>query len=127
VSRAEGPGRAAIVRFVRETLGCGCPDEVFEQTSDSGPGELRRIALGGRLLVYLIRPTEAGLTADRLGDYLSRGRGERDALGFNRVRLVIADEAATEREDLQAAFEDLRAGDERLHLHIVPAAALPGT
>ena len=116
----------AVEAFVRETLGCGCPQEVFEHIEDSRPGDLRRIAVGGRLLVYLIAPPTGGVAVDRLAEYLSRGRRERDELGFNRFRLVIAaGEGTADPATLMLAFERLRAGDERLHLHLVPADALP--
>ena len=49
-----------IERFVRETLGCNCPAEVFARIEDdslpstnSGP-PIRRIAIGSRLLIYLV-------------------------------------------------------------------------
>ena len=120
---------SAIEGFVRETLGCACPDEVFAAIEDGERGGLRRIAVGGRLLVYLVAPARGGLTADQLDGYLSRGRRERDELGFNRFRLVIAadDERTTEAEALTGAFERLRAGDERLHLHLIPSSRLPPT
>jgi hypothetical protein len=116
----------AVEAFVRETLGCGCPQEVFEHIEDSRPGDLRRIAVGGRLLVYLITPPTGVVAVDRLAEYLSRGQRERDELGFNRFRLVIAaGEGTANPATLVLAFERLRAGDERLHLHLVPADALP--
>lgn len=118
----------AIARFVRETLGCACPDEVFAEIADSGPGDPRRIAVGGRLLVYLVSPPPGGLTADRLDGYLSRGRQERDALGFARFRLVIAANGPmADLAALELAFERLRAGDGCLHLHLVPADTLPAS
>lgn len=116
----------AVETFVRETLGCGCPPEVFEHIEDSRPGDLRRIAVGGRLLVHVITPPTGVVAVERLAEYLSRGRRERDELGFNRFRLVIAaGEGTADPATLVLAFERLRAGDERLHLHLVPADALP--
>lgn len=117
-----------LERFVRETLGCGCPEEVFAEIEDSGAGDPRRIAVGGRLLVYLVSPPHGALTPEQLEGYLVRGRQERDALGFNRFRLVIAvGERTGDPAGLGRAFEHLRAGDDRLHLHLVPADALPAT
>ena len=46
-----------IKRFVREILGCSCPDEVFANIDYQQEGEGvsgRRIRVGARLLIYII-------------------------------------------------------------------------
>ena len=56
--------RLAIAAFARDTLGCGCPAEVFAQIQESRldlpglPDPGRRFAIGGRLLVYLVAPAD---------------------------------------------------------------------
>ena len=55
------PDLAELQHFVRDTLGCGCPDKVLEwiecSVTDAAPAHdirLFRMDVGGRLLVYVI-------------------------------------------------------------------------
>lgn len=110
--------RKAIVRFVRESLGCGCPDEVFESLRwgivDDGSDHPRRfrVDVGGRLLVEVIRGEK--LKPEKVMALSDEGRMLRDEGGYNRFRLVIVGE---EDAALRTAFEQAAAGDEKLHLH----------
>ncbi len=120
----DAPGAAE--RFVRGTLGCGCADEVFRRVTvdrDLAVGHRRlawRIDVGGRLLVYVL---EAGGPADLeggLGELVRAGRAERDAGGFNRLRVVVAaDDPAPLAAPAQALFGRSGAVDERVHLHVI--------
>ena len=118
------PGQ--IEGFVRETLGCTCPAKVFAQIEDdllpatgSGP-PIRRIAIGGRLLIYLI-DIEKGPDADvQLAAWVRQGVAERDRLGMNRFRLVLAANHPERIADAAAAsFERLQALNDKVHLHVV--------
>jgi hypothetical protein len=142
--RAAGPGTApappvcprslaAIQRLVREELGCTCPSEVFERI-EVGPGGLpclagggRRIAIGGRLLIYLIEADDAAEAISGLPLWVNAGCAERDAAGMNRLRLVVV----TAEQDslapaLAAAFAALPGRDDRTHLHVLPSATVAG-
>lgn len=119
-----------IERFVRETLGCGCPDTVFADVRvtrgallPGAPGAAWWLEIGGRLLIA-VTTDEAGL-AGRLPAVVQAARERRDADGFNRFRLVVATGPRTDAAALRTAFASLAAGDERLHLHLVEPAALP--
>ena len=56
--------RESIRRFVREDLGCGCPEEVFDHVAlasrDAGPDGPRhtRLLIGNRLLVYVMTASD---------------------------------------------------------------------
>jgi len=113
-----------LVRFVRQTLGCTCPDEVFDDVRVGCPSLLTEIApagsveiLVGRRLLVTVVPT-AGL-ADPAGQgrqMLERGREVRDAQGLNRYRLVLVGPLdAGARAALEAQVLD-----ERTHLHLLP-------
>ncbi len=125
--------RASIERFVRGTLGCRCPDEVFESitvhhaTSPETADPYTRLAVGSRLLIYVLEFPDrrvAPATVERLA---SRGRSERDAHGFNRFRLVVGcDPAARDPGELAAGFASITDNDDRAHLHVVEACQLPG-
>ena len=123
--------RQAIAAFARDTLGCGCPAEVFDQIQESQldlpglPDPGRRFGIGGRLLVYLVVPADPEAALAHLAAWVAKGRAERDALAMNRLRLAIAadyPEALSAR--LRARFEALPGLDERLHLHVVPLGSI---
>lgn len=108
-------------RFVREKLGCGCPDEVLDRIGiDALPGTaLTQLRVGGRLLVH-IRPCPAAQAlAGHLAAWLGEGVALRDRLGFNRFRLVLlAEEPDTRRRFADACFAALDA-DAKTHLHLL--------
>jgi hypothetical protein len=123
-----GNEAASIKTFVRDTLGCKCPDSVFSEIArglleiptDAGPLAVERILVGARLLIYLLHTDDSALTAASLPDLLALGRRERDAAGYHRFRLVLSGEiGAHARRDLDAVFERERQGDDNVHLHIV--------
>jgi hypothetical protein len=119
--------RAAVERFVRETLGCGCPDEVFRDLRLEPADRIHdgAIHVGGRLLVLLLRPDGAREFEHRLAVLMEAGRQRRDSAGYNRVRFVLATTDST----LVAVAERIFAAnpwcDERTHLHVVAPAAVP--
>jgi hypothetical protein len=121
---------APIQQFVRQVLGCDCPDAVFRHIdwrarvapSAAAPYHCR-LLVGRRLLVYLQQVDEVAQLQQRLALMLARGREERDRAGLNRFRAVIA---SVDAHRLRAVGEALWAGlpgtDARTHLHLV---ALP--
>jgi hypothetical protein len=118
---------AELVRFVREVLGCGCPDEVVARTSvdvsDRGePG----LDVGGRLLVRVLCVDDLDDLTASLPETVKRFRDERDRRGFNRVRVVVPHD----RMDLVVmALGQVVAvvglGDDRLHIHVIPLSDVP--
>ncbi|MGD8620049.1 MAG: hypothetical protein PVH54_12800 [Gammaproteobacteria bacterium] len=124
-SRVEG--------FVRDTLGCACPPAVFgEIRLETDPAAFPDIpgahllAIGGRLLVLLVDAAAMAVTVSQVNTLLQRGRDLRDAMGFNRFRLVIV---ASREEQIRmiATFDQdsMVTKDGRLHLHAVAPAQLP--
>jgi len=125
--------RLAIAAFARDTLGCGCPGEVFDQIQESAldlpglPGPAQRFAIGGRLLVYLVAPANPEVAVAHLAAWVAMGLAERDAQGMNRLRLAIAaDDPDALSTRLQARFEALPGLDGRVHLHVLPCGAVAG-
>jgi hypothetical protein len=122
--------KAAIERFVRGTLGCQCPDEVFRRL-EVGPLELpgggtgRKLVIGGRLLIHVVTapPRPQTLQVEELA---TAGRDERDRRGCNRFRLVIGmPAAASVPPSLEQRFSRALGGDDRAHLHVLAADLLP--
>jgi hypothetical protein len=123
----------AVTRFVREVLGCGCPDEVFQNLevrrgsvavrSCSADYELR---IGGRLLVVVTSEPVATLSPARLARVISEGKAARDDGKFNRFRLVVqTSQAAQHRARLLRDFEEISGRDEKTHLHVVERSQVP--
>ena len=112
-----------IKRFVQETLGCSCPEEVFnkidyQKESDGISG--RKITVGDRLLIYIISTDRESNIQEVIDSALERGVVERDKKGFNRFRLVLVTSCPDElRSSAEHAFDNSGYTDEKTHLHIV--------
>jgi hypothetical protein len=121
-----------IERFVRVTLGCKCPDEVFQKVAVE-PGQLAdgkvaftRLTIGDRLLIYVFEATADRGSGRAAAQLTERGRKERDTRGLNRFRLVVATGHPTQLlERVQARFARAADGDERCHLHVLATDQLP--
>ena len=124
--------REPIEYFVRVTLGCKCPDEVFQQVAVEPDQHadarmpFTRLTIGDRLLIFVLEATAdrgSGRAAEQLTEL---GRKERDARNLNRFRLVVATEHPTQLlERVQARFASAADGDERCHLHVLATDQLP--
>ncbi|MHB8843925.1 MAG: hypothetical protein ACYC7L_04180 [Nitrospirota bacterium] len=119
-----------IKHFVRKTLGCSCPDDVFASIEVRGNVRLNSfitleavISIGHRLIVYVAGAGSAGCIEEHLPVLVGAGKKERDEKGLNRFRLVLV---AADPEGLQNAaerqFEELRGSDEKVHLHVISKA-----
>ncbi len=122
----------AITRFVRGTLGCQCPEDVFrsivithEHSPDNG-APFTRLLIGDRLLIYLLPTSATDATPDTLATLARQGRVERDAKGYNRFRLVVAShDPAAQATAARASFEHALGHDDKTHLHLVPSGEIP--
>jgi hypothetical protein len=121
-----------IEHFVRKTLGCQCPDEVFRSISidrrHGGDGAIpyTRLVVGDRLLIYVLEATSGHAGGSAMSNLIAGGRRERDAGGYNRFRLVVScDEAEPTGAAARHAFENEAGDDDKAHFHAVPRAALP--
>ncbi len=123
---------AAVTRFVREVIGCNCPDELFRDIQvRRGSSAVKacpadaELRIGGRLLIVVTsEPAESLCTA--LGRVIMEGRQARDHAQFNRFRLVVrSDNAGDESEKVFRAFEAVPGKDDRIHLHVLDRGAVP--
>jgi hypothetical protein len=123
--------RFHIRNFVRNVLGCTCPDKVFEQIEDeqvascSSP-HTGSLTIGGRLLIFIWHVRDRESFKSRLLAMLAAGKKERDARGLNRFRAVLAvavtpDDIETEA---QSYFKQYAGDDNRMHIHVVSSVAL---
>ncbi len=112
-----------IKRFVQETLGCSCPEEVFNQIDyqkeyDGISG--RKVTVGDRLLIYIITMDGKSNIQGVINSALERGVVERDKKGLNRFRLVLVASHPDElRSSAEHAFDSSGYTDEKTHLHVV--------
>ena len=121
-----------ITRFVRGTLGCQCPDDVFQSIvigqarAPDSTSSFTRLIVGDRLLIYLLQSCSAATARDTVIALARQGQAERDAKGYNRFRLVIAPlDAAADASGARAVFEDAIGRDEKAHLHVVASREIP--
>lgn len=121
----------AASRFVREELGCTCPEEVFRHVESARGGSAGgvpvawRIDVGGRLLVYVLDGEPGAGLDERLEALVRFGRAERDRAGFNRLRVVVAGQDPEALVPwLDRVTKRLAPLDDRIHLHAVPVTAV---
>jgi hypothetical protein len=126
------PDHGDIECFVRGTLGCGCPDEVFRTVSLSrlpavpGRPSVLQLLIGSRLLIHVAAAPAEPSAAGWLEQLAANGRAARDRHGYNRFRLVVVGVVtAAPAAELEARFARALARDERAHLHLLDAAQLP--
>ena len=112
-----------IKRFVQETLGCSCPEEVFNKIDYQKQNEGisgRKVNVGDRLLIYIITTDRESSIQGVINSALERGVEERDTEGFNRFRLVLVAPRPDElRSTAERVFDSSGYSDEKTHLHIV--------
>jgi hypothetical protein len=113
--------------FVRDTLGCQCPDSVFDRIDYQENADIlgkdaivKRLLVGNRLLIYVLEIDDAINLPILLPRLVKNAKSERDSQGYNRLRVVIAAENAVTilpvAESLFAEIEDI---DPKVHLHVL--------
>ena len=118
--------------FVREVLGCHCPDEVLRQVSVNKETAIIAglpidfsINVGGRLLVYVVHSAATDHILEHLEAFFRAAAVIRDLKGYNRLRLVVARRAPHDaRNKLEKSFAQISVPDDRLHLHIVATQSI---
>jgi hypothetical protein len=120
------PEHAELVRFVREVLGCGCPDEVVARTVvDIGEAGEPGLDVGGRLLVRVLLSNDLNELVDVFPQTVERLRAERDGRSFNRLRLVVHSVPEATADVLRKMLPAIAAADDEVYLHHVDGSQLP--
>ena len=112
----------SIRGFVQEELGCGCPEQVFEQIrilkGDATPDQTdMSLVIGERLLVSFARIEVIRPLEEKAPGLIQSGVIYRDAVKLNRLRLVIQG-VPTETE--KRLLESESAKYEKVHIHFFP-------
>lgn len=126
------PNVAAVTRFVREVIGCNCPDGVFKQIELQRGGSAVKacsadceLRVGGRLLIVVTSEPVARLSS-HLAEVITEGKRARDEIKFNRFRLVVqTGKPFEDSEKFLRAFQSLPDKDERTHVHVLPKSEVP--
>jgi hypothetical protein len=124
-------GKEDIKIFAQQTLGCGCPEEVFEHIDSQSDVQLdgrrlsRIIKIGNRLLIYIVEMADADSVKQNLAFLVASGRKERDRIRFNRFRLVLTADDITEVQKVAEAVFAVINRDEKVHLHVIPKKSIP--
>lgn len=107
-----------VKEFVRDKLGCKCPNEVFEiievERNFSSEVLQYRINVGNRLLIYVVDGSRCQ-TEESVRNLVEEGVKERDERNFNRFRLVLAMDEIYEFRRLMKIVD----GIEKAHIHFV--------
>ncbi|HID43415.1 MAG TPA: hypothetical protein EYP30_06545 [Archaeoglobaceae archaeon] len=115
-----------VKKFVRDKMGCKCPEEVFEHIEveknlKSGYVDIDyKINVGNRLLIYVVDGSRYG-TEENIRNLILAGVKERDDRNFNRFRLVLVDKEPDERK----YWKFMKTiGLERTHIHFLKKSDL---
>ena len=115
-----------IKEFVRKTLGCNCPEEVFEYIDcqkalsiDENICQACEINIGNRLLIFAAAIDEVDSLSSVLSKLVQAGINKRDEKKFNRFRLVLV--TAKEKDVAEQALGIFNSfvTDEKVHLHVI--------
>ena len=125
-------GDSQIRQFVKDALGCTCPDEVLRHidchagVSAGGDSVLDyEINIGNKLLIFVVTINEHGLLEPVISQLVRDGTNKRDQEGFNRFRLVLrTQDPADITDEAFTIFQSLGAG-ERVHLHVLAMDVFP--
>jgi hypothetical protein len=117
----------AIRHFVRGTLGCNCPDSVFDHieltrpnSNESAAFPITKLVVGGRLLIYVLHEPPWEFLKFLLPRLVAAGKAEREACQLNRLRIVIVTEQPTgPAEQANALFANSQGEDANVHLHLI--------
>ena len=119
--------------FVKNTLGCGCPEKVFEKIevskllTEEHEKEITRIVVGDTLLIYVIRPEPSGKFVDSVESIGLAGKTDRDTNNYNRFRLVVSSfEDVTQQDKVSERFSKAFNTDEKMHIHFVSQELVEG-
>ena len=118
---------ADLIRFVKETLGCGCPDEILARIAiDASEAGEDGLDVGGRLLVRVLSFENVDRLIETFPDTVERLRDERDKRGFHRLRLVVTHSNPAELQEVLGGMLGLIVeADERVYVHVLEPEELP--
>src|SRR5262245_6039078 len=126
------PNVSVVTRFVREVMGCNCPDDVFRHIELlRGSSAVKACSVDcelrvGRRLLIVVTSEPVTRLAPFLAEVIAEGKRARDERKLNRFRLVVqTGRTVDDGEKLLRVFESVSDKDERTHLHVLPKDVVP--
>ena len=114
--------RGELIQLIQDTLGCGCPQQVFEhaqlQMVWAAHTPMLQLILGNKLLVWIADFTRIEGAENAVSALLKEGRIERDRRNLNRFRLVLVGKLNQSEANGLLVLHEAR--HEKVHLHILP-------
>ena len=123
-----------IKEFVRNTLGCTCPEEVFQNIDCQSDVTINEnivldyeINIGNRLLIFTVGIDEVGPLEVFIAKLVQAGMKKRDNNKFNRFRLVLLKAGINDiKEQAQGIFTSIIT-DNKIHIHVIEKNDFPLT
>ncbi|MFH1677139.1 MAG: hypothetical protein ABIC40_08955 [bacterium] len=108
--------------FVRNDLGCECPEEVFDQVrvlrNEASPGPTTlSLIIGETLLVEFASTEELAPIANVIDRLLLSGVTYRDSTGLNRFRLILCGKITDDEKTIIAGEQ--KRYDKKVHVHYI--------
>ena len=108
-----------VQRFVQDELGCGCPEEVFEQvkilTGEATPAATDLgMVIGERLFVGFVQAESIRPVETKAHKLVLSGVTYRDSMKLNRIRFVIEGQLS---EQEKFVLESEAGKCEKVHIH----------
>jgi hypothetical protein len=126
IEAVTSPASTDLQRFVRNTLGCKCPDEVFQSISIDQCDDHMRLVIGNRLLIYVMEAAAGTAVRKAVLRLTEQGLEERNSQRLSRLRLVVVSRQPTlDPAGARAAFAEAAGADDRAHVHLVTSDQLP--
>ena len=115
-----------IKEFARKTLGCNCPEEVFQHINcqkaikiDENKCPVYKINIGNRLLIFAAGIDEVDSLRSTLPKLVQTGINERNDNKFNRFRLVLLTTKVNDVQEQASEIFSSLVTDEKVHLHVI--------
>jgi hypothetical protein len=116
----------AIKEFARNTLGCNCPEEVFQHIDcrtvvniDENIVSAYEINIGNRLLIFAAAIDDVDSLRYVLSKLVRAGIKKRDEKKFNRFRLVLLSAGDIDIAEQASGIFSSFVTDEKVHLHVI--------
>jgi hypothetical protein len=115
-----------IKEFARKTLGCNCPEAVFQYIDCRTDIKIDEnilldyeINIGNRLLIFVVAIDKTHSLQSVIPKLVQAGTMKRDEKKFNRFRLVLLTTDANDITEQTTGIFNSLATDEKVHLHVI--------
>ena len=121
-----------IKEFVRKTLGCNCPEEVFQNIDLQSATQIDEnivldyeINIGNRLLIFATGINKVDSLEIFISKLVQTGIKKRDDNKFNRFRLVLLTTRVNDIVEQAQGILDSLVTDDKVHLHVIDKNDFP--